>query len=144
MPARDNEEMLRELGVYVVFPINLQLLLTQSERDVLNTIRHFHCLGHKAISTTLLRVYTGLGERTIQRALDSLISLKVLKRGKICKAGTHYDVLYKTFGPLVKRLNNERNPIERLRIADDFRGIGNEIHKSLIQEFENSSFDTRR
>ena len=137
-----NEQKVIDLGFYVAVPINLQILLTQSERDVLNSIRHLKSIGTRCISLSLLRVYTGLSGKTIQLALYNLIALGVLSKGAVCKSGTYYDVVYKKLYMALKRLRQERNPIERLRIADSFRGNALAIHKGVISEYTNSQFDT--
>ena len=139
----NNEKKLLELGLYVSLPINAQVLFTQSERDVLNTIRHLNNIGKRPISLSLFRVYTGLSDRTIRCALKSLLELGFIERGSVCKSGTYYKVLFKRFGGAIMRLNSERNPISRLRLADTLRGVGHEINGSLIKEFENTEFDTK-
>jgi len=137
-----NEKTLLGLGLYVSLPINAQVLFTQSERDVLNTIRHLNNIGTRPISLSLFRIYTGLSDRTIRDAIKSLLTLGVIDKVSVCKAGTYYKVLYKKFGGAIKLLNLERNPVSRLRLADSLRGAGHEINGSLIREYENSEFDT--
>ena len=135
-----NEKKILELGLYVALPINLQLLLTQSERDVLNTLRHLDNIGTSCASLSLLRLYTGLSGKTIQCALRNLETLGVISKGAVCKAGTHYQVLYKRLGSALMQLNQEKSPVGRLRLADKFRGsLAN--NASLIKEFENTEFD---
>ena len=139
-PMNNNEKRILELGLYVALPINLQLLLTQSERDVLNTLRHLDNIGTRCASLSLLRLYTGLSGKTIQGALRNLEKLGVISKGAVCKAGTHYQVLYKRLGSALIQLNQEKSPVERLRLADKFRGaLAN--NASLINEFKNTEFD---
>ena len=137
-----NEKTLLDLGLYVALPINLQLLFTQSERDVLNTLRHLSNIGTTCVSLSLLRVYTGLSGKTIQGALNNLETLGVISKGAVCKAGTYYTILYKRFGSALKQLNQERNPVERLRLADKFRGDALAKNSGLIKELEKTQFDT--
>lgn len=136
-----NEKTLIKLGLYVICPINLQLLLTQSERDVLNTLRHLNNIGTRFVSLSLLRLYTGLCIKTIREALTNLEVLGVISKGAICKAGTCYQILYKRFGAALKELNQERNPVKRLRIADRFRGALAK-NEGVIKEFEKTEFNS--
>ena len=73
------EQFLLDSGLYVSLPINMQILFTQSERDVLNTIRHLNNIGQTAISFSLLSIYTGLTDKTIKKAVDSLKRLEVIE-----------------------------------------------------------------
>ena len=88
------EKFLLESGLYEALPINMQILFTQSERDVLNTIRHLNNIGQTAISFSLLSIYTGLTDKTIKKAVDSLKRLEVIEVLNVCKAGTRYKLNY--------------------------------------------------
>jgi hypothetical protein len=81
------EQFLLDIGLYVAHPINSQILLTQSECDVLNTIRHLSNIGYTAISSSLLSVYTGLTDKPIKKAIDSLKRMKIIESMGICKTG---------------------------------------------------------
>lgn len=137
------EQFLLDIGLYVPLPINTQILLTQSERDVLNSIRHLSNLGYTAISSSLLSVYTGLTDKPIKRAIDSLKRMKIIESLGVCKDGTRYKVDYKVLNNIIVDLNNEFNPIERLRIADSFRGEGYEMHGKMIERYTGSEFDNK-
>jgi hypothetical protein len=130
-----------ELGLYVTYPINLNALLTQSERDVLNAIRHCLNVGERYISISVFRLMTGLSENTIRKARDALLKLDIIKKGKETTIGTEYTIKYETLCPIVAQLNEEKNPIQRLIDADKFRGEGREINKILINDFKKSEFN---
>ena len=100
------EKFLLDSGLYVALPINMQILFTQSERDVLNTIRHLNNIGQTAISFSLLSIYTGLTDKTIKKAVDSLKRLEVIEVLNTCKVGTIYKVNYKVFNNIIVDLNN--------------------------------------
>lgn len=138
------EKFLLDSGLYVALPINMQILFTQSERDVLNTIRHLNNIGQTAISFSLLSIYTGLTDKPIKKAIDSLKRMKIIESMGICKDGTRYRIDYKVFNNIIVDLNNEFNPIERLRIADRFRGEGHELHSKTIERYCGSEFDNKR
>lgn len=135
------EKYILDLGKYVSLPINTQILLTQSERDVLNTIRHLSNIGYTAISSSMLSVHTGLTDKPIKKAVDSLKRMKILKVLGICKDGTRYEIDYNVFTDAIYDLNHEFNPIERLRIADRFRGEGYELHSKMIERYTGTEFD---
>ena len=136
------EQYLLDEGLYVTKPVNLMVLLTPEERDILDCIRHCSNLGVRYISHSLFRVMTRLHVKTIQRARDSLTEMGFIKKGITCKAGTAYTVDYKILCNIVKKLNRERNPIRRLEIVDEFRGKGREINTQLIKEFTNTEFNS--
>lgn len=91
----NGEQFLLDIGLYVSLPINTQILFTQSERDVLNTIRHLSNIGYTAVSISLLSIYTGLTDKPIKKAIDSLKRMEIIEVGKVCKSGTRYIVKYK-------------------------------------------------
>ena len=135
------EQYLLDEGLYVTKPVNLMVLLTPEERDVLDCIRHCSNIGTRYISYSLFRVMTRLHIKTIQRARDSLIKMGFVQQGITCKAGTAYIVDYKVLCNIVKKLNLERNPIRRLEIADEFRGEGREINTQIIKEYNCTNFN---
>ena len=120
------EQFLLDSGLYVAFPINMQILFTQSERDF-----------------SLLSIYTGLTDKTIKKAVDSLKRLEVLEVLNVCKAGTRYKLNYKVLNNTIVSLNEESNPVKRLQLADQFRGEGYELHSKLIEAYTGSEFDDR-
>lgn len=147
MAAKKNivkgELFLLDRGLYVALPINMQILFTQSERDVLNTIRHLSNIGMTAISCSMIRIYTGLTDKTIKKAIDSLKRLEVIEVLNACKAGTMYKINYKVLNNTIASLNQEFNPVKRLQLADQFRGEGHELHSKLIETYIGSEFDNR-
>lgn len=135
------EQLLIEKGLYVTLPLNMMILLTQSERDVLNAIRHCKNLGEHFISNSVLRIMTGLNEKTIRKARNKLIEMNIIEKGNTCSRGTEYRIRYSTLHNHISRLNQERNPVKRLILADSLRGKGREINDELIKEFKDSEFD---
>ena len=135
------EQFLLDSGLYVSLPINMQILFTQSERDVLNTIRHLNNIGQTAISFSLLSIYTGLTDKTIKKAVDSLKRLEVIEVLNVCKAGTRYKINYKVLNNTIAKLNQEFNPVKRLQMADQFRGEGHELHSKMIETYKDTEFD---
>ena len=135
------EQDLIEMGLYVTYPINFNTFLTQSERDVLNAIRHCLNVGRRHISISVFRLMTGLSENNITKARDTLLKLDIIKKGKETTIGTEYTIKYETLCPIVDKLNKEKNPIQRLIDADKFRGKGREINQKLITEFEESEYN---
>ena len=138
------EQFLLDSGLYVALPINMQILFTQSERDVLNTIRHLNNIGQTTISFSLLSIYTGLTDKTIKKAVDSLKRLEVIEVLNVCKAGTRYKINYKVLNNTIAKLNQEFNPVKRLQMADLFRGEGYELHKKTIEHYAGSEFENNR
>lgn len=135
------EQAIIDMGVYVALPINMNILLTQNERDVLNVIRHCNNNGERYISNSVFRIMTGMAENTIRKARDSLIKLGIIEKGKTTTIGTEYKVNFKNLCTMVKNLNGQRNPVKRLALADKLRGAGQEINKQLIEEFRNTEFN---
>ena len=135
------EQALIDMGVYVALPINLNILLTQNERDILNVIRHCNNNGERFISNSVFRIMTGMAENTIRKARDSLMQLELIEKVKITTKGTEYKVNFKSLCTMVKKLNEQRNPVKRLRLADELRGKGMEINKKIVDEFKNTEFN---
>ena len=115
------EQVLIDMGLYVPLPINLQILLDQSERDVLNSLRHCYNMGESFVSTSVLALMTGLGEKTIRKARDRLIDMGFLSKGKVCGLGTHYPIEYKKLYTSLLKLNNEPDPEKRVVLAKEMR-----------------------
>lgn len=115
------EQVIIDLGLYVALPINLQILLDQSERDVLNSLRHCYNVGQVFVSTSVLALMTGLGEKTIRNARDRLVDMGFLSKGKVCGLGTHYPIEYKKLYTSLLALNNEPDPEKRFKMAKEMR-----------------------
>ena len=115
------EQVIIDLGLYVALPINLQILLDQSERDVLNSLRHCYNVGQEFVSLSVLALMTGLGEKTIRKARDKLIDMGVLKKGVVCGLGTHYPIDYSRLCSALIELNNEPDPLKRKELSKQLR-----------------------
>lgn len=136
------EQAILEMGLNVAVPINLNMLLTQSERDVLNIIRHRTCIKRPHISISLFSLLTGLSENTIRKARDSLLAMGIIEvDNKGISIGKEYKVKYDILMPMIIQLNEEKNPVKRLGLADKLRGKGREINKNLIERFHDSEFN---
>lgn len=137
------EQAIIDMGVYVALPINLNILLTQNERDVLNVIRHCNINRERFISNSVFRIMTGMAENTVRKARDSLIRLGIIEKVEITTKGAEYKVNFKNLCTMVKNLNEQRNPVKRLRLADELRGKGMEINNKLIKEYKDTEFDVK-
>lgn len=141
--SNEGEKAIIKLGLYVAFPINLNLLLTQSERDVLNVIRHCNNMSNPHISLNTFRIMTGMSTNTIKKARDNLIQLGLVNQGNLSNHGTIYTINYENLYTILEILNSEMNPINRLSISDDFRDKKkiDRLHESLIKEFKSTEYD---
>lgn len=147
MKAKDNisrgEQHILNKGLFVAVPINLLIVLKQSERDVLTVIRHMNNIGKPIISYSLFRLYTGQTDKTVREAIKSLERMGIVEVGKVCKKGTRYSVNYKVLNNILDDLYEEGNPVKRLEIADRFRGVGYELNSTLIRDYKDSEFDVK-
>ena len=80
----------------------------------------------------------------IKKAIDSLKRMNIIDELNVCNNGTRYKIDYKVYNNIILDLNNEYNPIERLRIADNFRGKEHELHNKMIENYKETVFDNRR
>ena len=135
------EQKIIQCGLYVTCPINLQILLTKSELCILNSIRHSQNLGHRRISISALRIMTGLTEKTIKAARNSLIELGFIEQYSVTPVGTEYHIKFSKLCKCLGKINCELNPVGRLILADEFRGKGKEIHRNTIEAFLDSEFN---
>ncbi len=126
------EQVLIDMGLYVPLPINLQILLDQSERDVLNSLRHCYNMGETFVSTSVIASMTNLGEKTIRKARDRLVDMGFLSKGKVCGLGTHYPIEYKRLCSTLLELNKESDPVKRLELAKLFRD--KQLNKNIKHE----------
>jgi len=115
------EQLIFNMGLYVPLPINLQILLDQSERDVLNSLRHCYNMGETFVSASVIALMTGLGEKTVRKARDRLVDMGFLTKGKTCGLGTHYPIEYKKLYTSLLALNNESDPEKRVVLAKEMR-----------------------
>jgi len=136
------EKAILDMGYNISLPVNLNILLTQSERDVLNIIRHRINVKHPHISMSLFSLMTGLSEGTIRRARDSLLDMGIIEASEEgVSIGKAYKVKYDILMPMITALNEEKNPVKRLKLADKLRGKGRETHQKLIEKFRGSEFN---
>ena len=136
------EKAILDMGYNISLPVNLNILFTQSERDVLNIIRHRINVKHPHISMSLFSLMTGLSEGTIRRARDSLLDMGIIEASEEgISIGKAYKVKYDILMPMITALNEEKNPVKRLKLADKLRGKGRETHQKLIEKFRGSEFD---
>ena len=136
------EKAILDMGYNISLPVNLNILFTQSERDVLNTIRHRINVKHPHISMSLFSLMTGLSEGTVRRARDSLLDMGIIEASEEgISIGKAYKVKYDILMPMITALNEEKNPVKRLKLADKLRGKGRETHQKLIEKFRGSEFN---
>ena len=136
------EKAILDMGYNISLPVNLNILFTQSERDVLNIIRHRINVKHPHISMSLFSLMTGLSEGTVRRARDSLLDMGIIEASEEgISIGKTYKVKYDILMPMITALNEEKNPVKRLKLADKLRGKGRETHPKLIEKFRGSEFD---
>ena len=131
-------------GHYVEMPIVFQVLFTPVELDVLNTLIHFADLHENFISQTMLVAYTGRDIRSIKQALRFLEQHQIIERGGTCQRGTHYKINNQLLTRCVKPLTLEKNPVERMRLADKIRGAKNALHTHNISILSNTSIDSKQ
>lgn len=136
------EKAILDMGYNISHPVNLNILLTQNERDVLNIIRHRISVKHSHVSMSLFSLMTGLSESTIRRARDSLLDMGIIEASEEgISIGLAYKVKFDILIPMITKLNEEKNPVKRLELADKLRGKGREINKKLIKKFRGGEFD---
>ena len=132
-------------GYYIEMPIVLQVLLSPVELMVLNTLIHLTDLKKRFISQSLIAAYTGRDEKSIRAALRFMERhLKIIEKDEKtkCQLGTHYEIRVPRLTQLVDTLTKEKNPVERMKIADRLRGAEHAIHTSAIKNLTNTFIDT--
>lgn len=141
----EKRDILSEKGYYTINPIHLKKVLTTHEYDLFDLIRYENNVSNGYISYSLIQLEVGI----IQRNLIVDIKRNLIKLGFITivddnrNKGTKYAVNYTVVANLIEALNNERNSVNRLRIADKYRterGL-NSIVDNRIKKFENTNFD---
>lgn len=135
------EQEFRDIGLTIPVPINLYILFTKAEGDLLNIIRQNKLFQKKYISDSLIRICTGYDKKTIKRAKDSLIKMGIINIVKVGQKGTMYNINYNVLSKNIKELNAVKSAYNRLKKADELRGKDREIHTKLIKEYEDSNFD---
>lgn len=109
----------------------------------MNTIIHLTDLQYNYISRSMIAAYTGRDNKSITKALRFLVKLKIIEKGKTCQQGTHYEINNPLLTQIVRTMNKEHNPIQRMRVADTIRGSANALHTSTIKKLSDTSFDSR-
>ena len=98
-------------------------------------------MGQNAISISLFCVLTGRSDKSVRDAIKSLEELNVVVAKAICKEGTFYTINWDVLGPQIDKLNAEKSPVERMRIADGFRGVYKALHTKAIEQYSKSMFN---
>lgn len=134
--VKRGESFLANQGLFVLEPINALILFTESERAILDIIRH-NCRSEEFfLSNSAICLQTGISSnKTVVEAIKRLTSMQFVRKGKVSKKGTHYELNYIRFNNAIYKLNNEKIPLERLKLADSIRGEGNEIHSKYINTY---------
>ena len=136
-------------GHFTINPFHLNKVLTLNEYHLFDTIRYIleSTDLEKRISNSLIKLESHFtnGEQ-ISIAKNNLLKLKFIKLVDVNKKlGTIYSIDYDSILLIIEKINSERNSINRLIIADEYRkSVGlNEINKSKIKEYRNSEFDNK-
>mgnify|MGYP001078941176 FL=1 len=136
-------------GHFTINPFHLNKVLTLNEYHLFDTIRYIleSTDLEKRISNSLIKLESHFtnGEQ-ISIAKNNLLKLKFIKLVDVNKKlGTIYSIDYDSILLIIEKVNSERNSINRLIIADEYRkSVGlNEINKSKIKEYRNSEFDNK-
>lgn len=136
-------------GHFTINPFHLNKILTLNEYHLFDTIRYILESNdlEKRISNSLIKLESHFtnGEQ-ISIAKNNLVKLKFIKLVDVNKKlGTIYSIDYDSILFIIEKINSERNSINRLIIADEYRkSVGlNEINKSKIKEYRNSEFDNK-
>lgn len=141
----EKHDILADLGHYTVNNIHLKKVLTSQEFDLFDLIRYENNVSNGYISYTLIQLEVGIIQRNLIAEIKrNLIALKFITVVDDSRTkGTKYTVNYETVRDVVQVLNDERNSVNRLRIADKYRTdrglksiVGNRISK-----FSNTNFD---
>lgn len=141
----EKRDILSTKGYYTINPIHLKKVLTTQEYDLFDLIRYENNVSDGYISYSLIQLEIGI----IQRNLIADVKRNLIKLGFITVVndsrtkGTKYAVNYTIVANLIETLNNERNSVNRLRIANKYRterGL-NSIVDNRINKFENTNFD---
>lgn len=141
----EKHDILADIGHYTVNNVHLKKVLTPQEFDLFDLIRYENNVSNGYISYTLIQLEVGIIQRNliaeIKRNLIKLGFISIVDNNRI--KGTKYTVNYTVVRDIVQVLNNERNSVNRLRIADQYRTnkglksiVGNRITK-----FGNTNFD---
>ena len=92
----------------------------------------------------MIAAYTGRDNKSITKALRFLVKLKIIEKGKTCQHGTHYEINNPLLTQIVRTMNKEHNPIQRMKVADTIRGSANAIHAATIRNLTETSIDSRK
>lgn len=141
----EKHDILAKVGHYTINSIHLKKVLTPQEYDFFDLIRYENNVSNGFISYSLIQLEIGI----IQRNLIADIKRNLIKLGFISIAddnrtkGTRYTINYIVVRDLIKTLNDERNSVNRLRIADKYRTDKDlkSIVDNRIKKFENTNFD---
>lgn len=136
-------------GHFTINPFHLNKVLTLNEYHLFDTIRYILESNdlEKRISNSLIKLESHfLNGEQISNAKNNLVKLKFIKIVNVDKRlGTIYKVNYDSICDIVEKINSEKNSVNRLVIADEYRkSVGlSEINKTKIKEYRNSEFDNK-
>lgn len=141
--SNNKGDILAQYGLFVIHPVNLTLVLTDAEYKLLDAIRHFVNNGYPVSNSLLEVTHRITNAKSIASNKANLISIGFIKITAETQKGTLYSVLYNNIGEILKTLNNEKNPVNRLILADEYRvkkGL-RAINSGLIERYKASNFD---
>lgn len=141
--GKRNDKIAR-LGQFTTHPIHLYKVITPNEYAFLDYIRHRINNGNYYTANETIEIEMGLKKGvTIRNYKDTLKQLGFIQILSETKKGTQYKILTDNICNIVQLLNNETNPIERLRIADKYRiekGL-KPLHETTIKNHTGGKYD---
>ena len=108
--------------LFVKSPMNLKCVLSQNERDFLESVIHLQSLGKYNTSDLLIMANSGLNSNQITLAKKNLIQLGLLEVvTDKSPLGSRYVVKAETYNQLLRQLNDISNAPQRFETGDKFR-----------------------
>ena len=108
--------------LFVKSPMNLKCVLSQNERDFLESVIHLQSLGKYNTSDLLIMANSGLNSNQITLAKKNLIQLGLLEVvTDKSPLGSRYIVKAETYNQLLRQLNDISNAPQRFETGDKFR-----------------------
>ncbi len=137
-------DRIAQLGQFTTHPINLYKIITPNEYAFLEYIRHR--INNKQYYTANETIAIEMGIKkgsSIKKYKDVLKQLDFIEILSETNKGTQYRILLDNICNIVDKLNKETNPIERFRIADNYRiekGL-KPMHENTIKKHTGGKYD---
>lgn len=137
-------DRIAQLGQFTTHPINLHKVINPSEYTFLEYIRHRINNAQYITANETIAIEMGIKKgSSIKKYKDVLKQLGFIEILSETKKGTQYRILLDNICKIVDKLNKETNPIERLRIADNYRiekGL-KPMHDNTIKKHTGGKYD---